>query len=84
MFNPSKQKLQMNDTSADKQNPMFDLIWNEKFWAEIIAFFPSIRHGPQRKHVRKFLYYCVFVAAETFLPSRCLAMIRGYTCRHTD
>jgi hypothetical protein len=27
---------------------------------------------------------CVFVAAVTFLPSRCLTMIRGYTYRHTD
>jgi hypothetical protein len=27
---------------------------------------------------------CVFVAAVTFLPSRCLATIRGYTYRRTD
>jgi hypothetical protein len=27
---------------------------------------------------------CVFVAAVTFLPSRCLAAIGGYTYRRTD
>jgi hypothetical protein len=27
---------------------------------------------------------CVFVAAVTFLLSRCLATIWGYTCRHTS
>jgi hypothetical protein len=27
---------------------------------------------------------CVFVAVVTLLPSRCLAMIRGYTYRHAD
>jgi hypothetical protein len=26
----------------------------------------------------------VFIAAVTFLPSRCLATIRGYTNRHTE
>jgi hypothetical protein len=27
---------------------------------------------------------CVFVTAITFLPSHCLATIRGYSYRHTD
>jgi hypothetical protein len=27
---------------------------------------------------------CVFVAALAFLPNRCLATIRGYTCTQSD
>jgi hypothetical protein len=43
------------------------------------------RHGSLRKlGVKQFFYCCVFVAAVTFLPSRCLVTIAGYTYRHTD
>jgi hypothetical protein len=46
-------------------------IGNIKFWEELIAYFPFIRHGLHRKRlVQQF-----FVAAGTSLPSRCLATI---------
>jgi hypothetical protein len=52
---------------------------NYKFWKELTAYFPFIRHVPPRKRQIK-----SFVAAETCLPSRCLPTIRVYTDRHTD
>jgi hypothetical protein len=30
------------------------------------------------------IFACQFVAAVMFLPSRCLATVKGYTYRHTD
>jgi hypothetical protein len=36
--------------------------YNEKFWEELIAYFPLIRYGPQRKrHVQQFCHCCVFI-----------------------
>jgi hypothetical protein len=43
---------------------------NKKFWEELMALFPWIRHGPLRKQLLQF-----FIAVGTFLP------IRGYTNR---
>jgi hypothetical protein len=56
-----------------------------------------IRHGPRWTERVQYFFYCVvFFTAVTFLPSRCLATIRGflrnrclatiggYTYRHTD
>jgi hypothetical protein len=59
---------------------------NRKFWEELIAYFPVIRHGPHRKRRVQLFFYsaCVFVAAVTFSPSRCLVTIGKYTYRHTD
>jgi hypothetical protein len=35
---------------------------NNKFWEELIAYFPFIRHGPHRKRrVRQFYYCCVCI-----------------------
>jgi hypothetical protein len=51
---------------------------NKKFWEELIAYFPLIRHGPQRLLLDNYssIVVCVFVAAVTIsLPSRCLATI---------
>jgi hypothetical protein len=44
-----------------------------------------IRHRPYRKQRdhQSFTVACVFVAAVTFLPNRCLATLGEYTCRHT-
>jgi hypothetical protein len=48
---------------------------NKKFWEELIAYFPLIRHGQHRKpRLQQFL-----VAAGTCLPSCCLSATRGYT-----
>jgi hypothetical protein len=45
----------------------------KKFWEELTAYFPFIRHGPHRKrHIQNSCIACVFVTAVTFLPSRCL------------
>jgi hypothetical protein len=49
----------------------------KKFWEEIIAYFPLIRHGPHRKRSR-----CL-ATIRGLLPSRCLAMTGGYTHTHT-
>jgi hypothetical protein len=52
-------------------------VWksNDKFWEEIIAYFPLIRHGPHRKR----LLQQFFVAAGTYLPSCYLEAIGRYT-----
>jgi hypothetical protein len=50
----------------------------KKFWEELIAYYPLIRHGPHRKrHIQQFFYCCecVFVAAVTFSPSGYLGKI---------
>jgi hypothetical protein len=53
---------------------------NKKFWEELIAYFPFIRHEPHRKRrLQRF-----FFAAGTSLPSRYLATIGGYTERPRD
>jgi hypothetical protein len=58
----------------------------EKFWEELIAYYPLIRHGPIENDASNSssIGACVSVAAVTFLPSRCLGTIGGYTLRHTD
>jgi hypothetical protein len=48
---------------------------NQRFWEELIAYFPLIRHGPHRKR----LLQQSFVSAEKSSPSCYLAMIEGYT-----
>jgi hypothetical protein len=67
-------------------NLNFQSLWSEsltplinKFWKELIAYFPSIWHWPHgKRRLQQF-----FVAARTCLPSHCLAIIGGYTYRHT-
>jgi hypothetical protein len=53
---------------------------NKKFWEELIAYFPLIRHGPHRKRRLQQL----FVAAETCSHSHCLAVIGVHTDRPID
>jgi hypothetical protein len=50
---------------------------NKKFWEELTSYFPFIRYGPRKKdtHNNYSIAACVFVAAITFSPSRCLATI---------
>jgi hypothetical protein len=51
---------------------------HKKFWEELIAYFPFIRHGPHRKRCARIpLFLYALFAAVTFLPSRCLATIGG-------
>jgi hypothetical protein len=70
-------------TSKTSSNFIFDYMKierrkNERIkrstWEELMAYSPLIRHGPHRKQRLQQL----FVAAETSLPSRCIATIRGY------
>jgi hypothetical protein len=51
-----------------------------KFWEELIAYFPWYDTGHIENHAsnNSYIVACVFVAAVTFLPSRCLAMIGGF------
>jgi hypothetical protein len=53
---------------------------NKKFWEELIPYFPL--YDTDRIENETFNNYsivaCVFVVALTFLPSRCLATVRGY------
>jgi hypothetical protein len=52
---------------------------NNKCWEELIACIPSIRHGPCRKRRIQppiILLLRSFVAARTFLRSRCLTTIK--------
>jgi hypothetical protein len=53
---------------------------NKKLGEDLIAYFPLIRHEPHRK--RRFQQFQD--AAGMYLPSRCLATIRGYTDGPTD
>jgi hypothetical protein len=53
------------------------ILFYKNFWEKLIAYFPLIRHNSP-------IAACVFVAAVTFLPNRCLATIGGFTYRHTD
>jgi hypothetical protein len=62
------------------------LICNKKFWEELIAYFPGYDTGHLKNKASNNspIVACVFVTAVTFLPTRCLATIGGYTYRHTD
>jgi hypothetical protein len=59
---------------------------NKNFWKELIAYFHSIRPGPQRKRrLQQFFYCCVFIhyRGNVFtepLPSN----NKRHTNRHTD
>jgi hypothetical protein len=52
----------------------------KKFWEELIAYFPSYEKGNIENDASNSssIVACVFVTVVTFLPSRCLAMIRGF------
>jgi hypothetical protein len=51
---------------------------NKKFWEELIAYFPFIRHKPHRKRSR-----CL-ATIRGLLPSHCIATIGGDTQTHMD
>jgi hypothetical protein len=55
-----------------------------QFWEELIVYFPWYDTGHIENDVsnNSSIVACVFVAEVTFLPSRCLATIGGYTYRH--
>jgi hypothetical protein len=51
----------------------------EKFWEELIAYFPSYDTGRiENVSNNSSVVACVFVAAVTFLPSRYLTMTSGF------
>jgi hypothetical protein len=52
---------------------------NDKFWEELIANFPLIRHRPHSKgHVQhSSIVVCVFVSTAKLLPRSCLATKGG-------
>jgi hypothetical protein len=51
---------------------------NKKFWKELIAYFPMIRHGP---HIKRRLQQ-FFVGAGMYLPSCYISKLRGYRQTH--
>jgi hypothetical protein len=51
---------------------------SKKFWEELIAYFPFIRHGSNRKR----LLHQFFITTGRSLPSCYIASIRGYTDTH--
>jgi hypothetical protein len=53
---------------------------NNKFWEELIAYFPwyDTGHIENDASNNSSIVACVFVTEVTFLPSRCLATIRGF------
>jgi hypothetical protein len=63
------------DISDERQlTEGFINIINNKFWEELIVYFPLIRHESYRKrHIQQ-----LFVAARTSLPSFCLLTIGEY------
>jgi hypothetical protein len=52
---------------------------NKKFWEELIAY-----RIENEAFNNSSILASEFVAAVTFLPSRCLATIGGFTYRHID
>jgi hypothetical protein len=64
---------------------------NNKFWEELIAYFPFttyylIRHGPRKNTAfnSSSIVECVSVAAGTCLPSGCLPTIEESHRQHND
>jgi hypothetical protein len=57
-----------------------------KFYEELIAYFPLIRHGRIENDASKYfsMVACVFVGAGKSLPSRCLAAIGGHLYRYVE
>jgi hypothetical protein len=57
-----------------------------KFWEELIAYFPLIRHGQHKIDVsnNSVIVASVFISAVKLLPCRCLGTIGRFTCRHRD
>jgi hypothetical protein len=57
-----------------------DLIYNKKFWEELIAYLPwyDTCHTENDASNNFSTVACVFVTAVTFLPSPCLATIGGF------
>jgi hypothetical protein len=56
------------------------ILWIKKFWEELFTYFPWYDTGHIENDATKnsSTVACVFVTAVTFLPSRCLAMMRGF------
>jgi hypothetical protein len=59
---------------------------NKKFWEELIVYFPwyDTGHIENDASNNSSIVSCVFVTVITFLASRCLVTIGGYTYRGTD
>jgi hypothetical protein len=76
-----------NSAIPNRVDPQFEKLCRtcfvgeyEKFWEELIAYFPLTLYGPYRKwHLQQF-----YVAAGASLASCYLATIRGYEDRRTD
>jgi hypothetical protein len=74
------------ETLRDQSNDAAGWDWiKNKFLEELIAYFPWYDTDRIENYVfDNSIVACVFVTEVTFLPSRCLATIQGYTYRHTD
>jgi hypothetical protein len=73
----------LTDLSAANAVLPLNLARNKKFWKELIAYFPLIRHGPHTKESvqNASIVARVFAAAVTFSPAGFLANARGYEYR---
>jgi hypothetical protein len=89
---PPKRRLTANGRSTRRYIPedstlqifltiskIYYLIENNKFWEELIAYFPwyDTGHNENDASNNSFIVAYVFVTAVTFLPSRCQATIEG-------
>jgi hypothetical protein len=72
--NPGKHRSQL-DGEKPNQHRSEAVTINKKFWEELTAYCPLIRHGPHRK--RRLQQF--FVAAGASSPSCYLATTGGYT-----
>jgi hypothetical protein len=54
-----------------------------KNWSPTFVWYDT-GHIENNESNNSYIVACVFVTAVKFLPSRCLATIRGHTYRHTD
>jgi hypothetical protein len=67
-------------TCLTSHSPPDKLNINQKFWEELIAYFPWYDMDCIENDVsnNSSIVACVFVTAVTFLPSRCLVKIGGF------
>jgi hypothetical protein len=79
-YGPDDQGVGVRFRARAKVFSLFSLFLNKKLWEELTASFPSCDTGHIENDAsnNSSIIACVFVTAETFLPSRCLATIRGF------
>jgi hypothetical protein len=57
-----KKQSRCQEISHHHEYYYVNIIFNKKFWEELVAYFPLIRHEQHRKRrVQQFFYCCVYI-----------------------